>query len=1093
MNTSDQALLGSYNHGLVVLSVVIAIVAAYAALDLAGRVTSAGGRGRFFWLSGGAIAMGTGIWSMHYIGMLAFRLPIPVLYDWPTVVLSLLAAVFASVIALLVVSRDKMGLIRALIGSIFMGGGIAIMHYTGMAAMRLSAMCHWSTSLVILSVVLAVGISFVALLLTFYFRQDTSPWSWPKVLSAVLMGAAIPVMHYTGMGAASFTPSASAMGQWNQAYAVSAESLSAAAVSIVTFMVLGLAVVTSLVDRRFAAQGVELEASRRYREIVESAFDAFVGIDSSGVIIDWNVQAEATFGWSRSEAIGQSLSRLIIPERYREAHEKGLRRYFATGEGPVLNKRVEIAGLHRAGHEVPLELMISPIHWGGACMFAAFVRDVSERQQTEETRAQLAAIVESSDDAIIGKTLDGIIVTWNPGAQRLFGYSSEEAVGKPMMMLIPPERRTEEPAILARVASGERVAHFETVRIRKDGRRIDVSVTISPMKDSLGRIVGASTIARDTTERRASEARAQAQLARLSLLHQITRAVGGRQDLASIYQVVLLSLEEHLRFDFGCICDYEPARQELTVVHVGAGSLPMGLELALTEQAHIPIDANGLSRCVRGQLVYEPDTRDVKMAFPQKLAAAGLHSLVVAPLLVESKVFGVLVAARRKAHSFSSGECEFLLQLSEHVALAAHQAELHASLQRAYDDLRQTQQAVMQQERLRALGQMASGIAHDINNAISPMALSTEMLLERGSELSPRTRRHLEMIQQATDDVAKTVARMKEFYRQRELQLTLSPVHMNALVQQVVDLTRARWSDMPQQQGVVIEMRTEFAPNLQAIMGVESEIREALINLIFNAVDAMPSGGTLTLRTRIEEHSQGSSGNLHNLVVEVTDSGVGMDEETRRRCLEPFFTTKGERGTGLGLAMVYGVIQRHSADLEIESTPDQGTTVRLSFAVPVGATDDLGLSDTTQPVPTRLRILVVDDDPLILRALCETLESDGHEVITANGGQAGIDAFCAAQGRGKPFSIVITDLGMPRVDGRKVASFVKSASGSTPVILLTGWGQRLVAEGEVPPEVDRVLSKPPKLRELREALTLCSSRRGPGDFESRERTSTHSG
>jgi len=1093
MNTSDQALLGSYNHGLVVLSVVIAIVAAYAALDLAGRVTSAGGRGRFFWLSGGAIAMGTGIWSMHYIGMLAFRLPIPVLYDWPTVVLSLLAAVFASVIALLVVSRDKMGLIRALIGSIFMGGGIAIMHYTGMAAMRLSAMCHWSTSLVILSVVLAVGISFVALLLTFYFRQDTSPWSWPKVLSAVLMGAAIPVMHYTGMAAASFTPSASAMGQWNQAYAVSAESLSAAAVSIVTFMVLGLAVVTSLVDRRFAAQGVELEASRRYREIVESAFDAFVGIDSSGVIIDWNVQAEATFGWSRSEAIGQSLSRLIIPERYREAHEKGLRRYFATGEGPVLNKRVEIAGLHRAGHEVPLELMISPIHWGGACMFAAFVRDVSERQQTEETRARLAAIVESSDDAIIGKTLDGIIVTWNPGAQRLFGYSSEEAVGKPMMMLIPPERRTEEPAILARVASGERVAHFETVRIRKDGRRIDVSVTISPMKDSLGRIVGASTIARDTTERRASEARAQAQLARLSLLHQITRAVGGRQDLASIYQVVLLSLEEHLHFDFGCICDYEPARQELTVVHVGAGSLPMGLELALTEQAHIPIDANGLSRCVRGQLVYEPDTRDVKMAFPQKLAAAGLHSLVVAPLLVESKVFGVLVAARRKAHSFSSGECEFLLQLSEHVALAAHQAELHASLQRAYDDLRQTQQAVMQQERLRALGQMASGIAHDINNAISPMALSTEMLLERGSELSPRTRRHLEMIQQATDDVAKTVARMKEFYRQRELQLTLSPVHMNALVQQVVDLTRARWSDMPQQQGVVIEMRTEFAPNLQAIMGVESEIREALINLIFNAVDAMPSGGTLTLRTRIEEHSQGSSGNLHNLVVEVTDSGVGMDEETRRRCLEPFFTTKGERGTGLGLAMVYGVIQRHSADLEIESTPDQGTTVRLSFAVPVGATDDLGLSDTTQPVPTRLRILVVDDDPLILRALCETLESDGHEVITANGGQAGIDAFCAAQGRGKPFSIVITDLGMPRVDGRKVASFVKSASGSTPVILLTGWGQRLVAEGEVPPEVDRVLSKPPKLRELREALTLCSSRRGPGDFESRERTSTHSG
>jgi signal transduction histidine kinase/ActR/RegA family two-component response regulator len=606
------------------------------------------------------------------------------------------------------------------------------------------------------------------------------------------------------------------------------------------------------------------------------------------------------------------------------------------------------------------------------------------------------------------------------------------------------------------------------------------------MKDSQGRIVGASTIARDITERKATEARAQAQLVRLNLLHEITRAVGGREDLSSIYQVVLRSLEEHLRFDFGCICDYDAERQELTVVHVGVGSQKIGLELALTEQAHVPIDANGLSRCVHGQVVYEPDTADITMPFPQKLAAAGLHSLVVAPLLVESKVFGVLVAARQEAHSFSSGECEFLRQLSEHVALAAHQTELHASLQRAYDDLRQTQQAVMQQERLRALGQMASGIAHDINNAISPMALSTEILLENEPQLSPRIRKHLQMIQQATDDVAKTVARMKEFYRQREPQLTLSPIHMNALVQQVADLTRARWNDMPQRQGVMIEMQTEFAPGLPAFMGVENEIREALINLIFNAVDAMPGGGALTVRTRLVEPLLGPL-KLRRVLVEVDDNGAGMDEETRRRCLEPFFTTKGERGTGLGLAMVYGVVQRHSADIEIESTPGKGTTVRLSFAVSVGVATDVALPQTTFAVASRLRILVVDDDPLILRVLCETLESDGHEVITANGGESGIELFSAAQRRHKPFSIVITDLGMPRVDGRKVASFVKSASDSTPVILLTGWGQRLIAEGDVPPHIDYVLSKPPKLRDLREALALCLSPAGLEDSQSRTR------
>jgi PAS domain S-box-containing protein len=1076
MTTSEQVLIGSYQYGLVVLSVVIAIVASYAALDLAGRVTSARGRVRFLWLSGGAIAMGTGIWSMHYIGMLAFRLPIPVLYDWPTVMLSLFAAVAASAIALFVVSREKMGLARALGGSLFMGGGIATMHYTGMAAMRLSAMCHWSSSLVVLSVVLAVVISFVALLLTFYFRRDTSPWNWRKIASAVVMGAAIPVMHYTGMAGASFTPSAAAMASWNHSYSVSAGVLSATAVSIVTFIVLALAVTSSLAARRFAEQGVELDANRRYRRIVESAFDAFIGIDSGGVVTDWNAQAEITFGWSRGEAIGRKLSDLIIPERYRDAHEKGLRRYFLTGEATVLNKRVEITGLHRTGRELPVELMVSTIRASGTCMFAAFVRDLSERHQTEETRARLSAIVESSDDAIIGMTLDGSILTWNPAAQRLFGYSSEEVLGRSGTMLIPTDRRTEEPAILEKVASGEKIAHFETVRIRKDGRRVDVSVTISPIKDSLGRIVGAAKITRDITERKASEAKGQAQLARLNLLHQITRAIGGRQDLASIYQVVLLSLEEHLRLDFGCICNYEPARQELTVVHVGAGSQAMSRELALPEHAHIPIDANGLSRCVQGEMVYEPDIKDKNMPFLKKIAAAGLRSLVMTPLLVESKVFGVLVAARRDAYSFSSGECEFLLQLSEHVALAAHQTELHASLQQAYDDLRQTQQAVMQQERLRALGQMTSGIAHDINNAISPMALSTELLLETESDLNPRTRRHLEMIRRGTEDVANTVVRMKDFYRQREPQLKLSAVNLNAMAQHVVELTRARWSDMPQQQGFLIEMRTEFQSDLQAVMGVESEIREALTNLILNAVDAMPGGGALTLRTRVEQASQSLS-RLNSVVIEVVDNGAGMNEETRRRCMEPFYTTKGERGTGLGLAMVYGTAQRHGADIDIESKPGEGTTVRLSFPVPAGAPGDAASSVIPQAVPRRMRILVVDDDPLIMRTLCEVLENDGHKVTTANGGQAGIDAFSAARLSGKPFSVVITDLGMPRVDGRRVASHVKCISESTPVILLTGWGQRLLAEGSTPPDVDHVLTKPPKLRDLREVLSQCLSAR----------------
>jgi CheY-like chemotaxis protein len=195
-----------------------------------------------------------------------------------------------------------------------------------------------------------------------------------------------------------------------------------------------------------------------------------------------------------------------------------------------------------------------------------------------------------------------------------------------------------------------------------------------------------------------------------------------------------------------------------------------------------------------------------------------------------------------------------------------------------------------------------------------------------------------------------------------------------------------------------------------------------------------------------------------------------MDEDTRRRCLEPFFTTKGERGTGLGLAMVYGIIRRHGAEIAIDSVVGKGTTMRISFPVADVSKSNAATANTSFTVPTRLRVLVVDDDPLLIKSLRDILEMDGHLVVTANGGQAGIEAFRAGLERKEPFAVVLTDLGMPYVDGRQVAAAIKAASAWTPVILLTGWGQRLVAEGDVPPNVDRVLNKPPKLRDLREAL-----------------------
>jgi len=661
-----------------------------------------------------------------------------------------------------------------------------------------------------------------------------------------------------------------------------------------------------------------------------------------------------------------------------------------------------------------------------------------------------------------GKPVDYRFLEINPAFEKQTGMYN--AQGK-LMRDLAPDHEAHWFEIYGKVALTGEPVHFEN-EAKALGRHYDVRAYRVGGPESRK----VAILFNDIIERKNAERKLQARLGHLNLLQQITRAIGERQDLASIFQVVIRSLEDQLHIDFGCLCTYDSAADRLKVTRVGLRSEALAMELALIEEAHIDIEESGLSGCMQGQLSYEPDLLEVRLPFPQRLARSGLRALVAAPLLVENKLFGVLIAARREAGSFSSDECEFLRQLSEHVALAAHQAQLHGALQAAYDDLRLTQQAVMQQERLRALGQMASGIAHDINNAISPVALYTDSLLEKEPNLSAQGRSYLETIQRAIHDVAATVARMREFYRQRESQLTLTGVHLNPLVQQVMDLTRARWSDMPQQRGMVIQMRTELAQDLPAVMGIDSEIREALTNLIFNAVDAMPEGGALTLRTQVVGDLSAPSRQVR---MEVSDTGIGMDEEARRRCLEPFFTTKGERGTGLGLAMVYGMVRRHGAEIDIESALGRGTTIRLSFVAPVSAAAAPAQSTAVQAAPAALRILVVDDDPLLLKSLRDTLEGDGHTIVVANGGQEGIDFFRKAVNDKQTFDVIVTDLGMPYVDGRQVAGFVKAASPSTPVILLTGWGHRLMTEGDLPEHVDILLSKPPKLRELREALARC--------------------
>ena len=509
-----------------------------------------------------------------------------------------------------------------------------------------------------------------------------------------------------------------------------------------------------------------------------------------------------------------------------------------------------------------------------------------------------------------------------------------------------------------------------------------------------------------------------------------------------------------------------------------------GLECRADNFILKPYDADQLLRRIQFVLVNSQMLRSEQAGMGLEIVFSGQRHFITADRLqILNLLLSTYEAAMQRNAELSSTrdtlrqtnvELERLTrELEDRVLMRTRELEL------SNEALRQAQQALIQQERLRALGQMASGIAHDINNAISPIALYTESMLERETALSPEARDRLLTIQRAIDDVAQTVARMREFYRPREPQLEQSELDLNQLAQQVIDLTRARWSDQPQRRGIMIELESKLASDLLPVRGADNEIRDALTNLIFNAVDAMPNGGVIEVRTRMPALSPQGAAAARQVSLEVSDTGIGMDEETRRRCLEPFFTTKGERGTGLGLAMVYGMAQRHGCKLEVDSTPGTGTTVRLVFPVSSATSSSTARVPTLQATARNLRILVVDDDPVLNESLRDTLQADGHRVITAGGGQAGIDAFRSALQTSEPFDVVITDLGMPYVDGRQVVDCVRASKPDTPIIMLTGWGQQPAADNEPIPRVDRLLSKPPRLQELRSALAeLTAGRTG---------------
>jgi signal transduction histidine kinase len=372
----------------------------------------------------------------------------------------------------------------------------------------------------------------------------------------------------------------------------------------------------------------------------------------------------------------------------------------------------------------------------------------------------------------------------------------------------------------------------------------------------------------------------------------------------------------------------------------------------------------------------------------------------------------------------------------------------------------QHREAMAQSEKLRALGQMATGIAHDINQSLMLVASYSDLARQALGYDPPNMAEAQDLLAtttQAALDGGETVKRLLVFTR-------AAPEHdgrsldLSAMVREAAQLTAPRWRDLAESEGRRITLHVE-AKGHPAVQGSVARLREMMTNLIFNAVDALPNGGTIRLRVHVEDG--------HG-IIEVVDSGIGMSAETSARVFEPFFTTKGEGGSGLGLAMVFGIVQQHDGQIEVHSAPNAGTTFRLTFPL-VDATAIAGpatKSTVREDLPRPLRVLAVDDEPMMTKAVVRMLKPAGHLVSVAASGEEAVEMLTE-----QTFDVVVSDMGMGAgMDGWELADVVKSRWPSVRFLLATGWGAALDPAEATSRGVEAILSKPYRPSDLIHAL-----------------------
>jgi PAS domain S-box-containing protein len=441
------------------------------------------------------------------------------------------------------------------------------------------------------------------------------------------------------------------------------------------------------------------------------------------------------------------------------------------------------------------------------------------------------------------------------------------------------------------------------------------------------------------------------------------------------------------------------------------------------------------------------------------------NDVILLPLEKNKKLIGniILTIGRDK---LNDNLLYFLKSTAEFFSIININISLLTEVKNSYLQLKKAQDTMKKQERIKAMGQIASGITHDINNTLAPITLYTEALVETEEGLSNRAVKYLKTIQNAVADIENVTQRLRTFYKHSDEQ-NREPIKIDELFDEVIELTRPKWKNIPNKKGISVIITKDVKDKSASFIGVRSDIREALMNCIFNSVDALPDGGDITL---------GAESVDEKLLVRISDTGIGMEAEQLNHCLEPFFTTKGASGSGLGLAEVYGMIQRHDGEMKVESSKDQGTSISLYFNSDLSRESESEISTDLESRKNirNLKIMCVDDDLRILEGLKDMFSIDSHEVITSESGLQALHELKIMKEKEFLPDVIFTDLGMPGMDGYELASEIKHDYPDIPIILLSGWGHQINASDNQLDDFFCVISKPPRIKKLREVLVRIS-------------------